>query len=200
LLVELVGLSSVIVTSFLSYTEGAAVLFPRRAVEARLFRKDYGPSLRFYPKSGQEEVGPGCAFGRTVWRGAAFDRCSEPELIAQIGIVRPRRFLSRRLPGTSHDVFHLVAGPLGNNRRQRIVRASGAVRGSRLLSPCLRGKRGVSEICVQTGSGKSGSPPDGLPNSGPFPPAGSNKASLPTTFSSQVPVASADVSLETPRA
>jgi hypothetical protein len=80
--------------------------------------------------SGQEEVGPGCPFGRTVWRGAAFDRCSEPELITQIGIVQPRRFFSRRLPGTSHGVFHLVAGPVGSNRRRWIVSASGPFAGA----------------------------------------------------------------------
>jgi hypothetical protein len=50
LLVELIGLGSFTVTSFPLYTEGEAVLFPRGAVGARLFPKDYGFSLRFYPK------------------------------------------------------------------------------------------------------------------------------------------------------
>ena len=45
LLVELIGLGSFTVTSFLLYTEGEAVLFPRGAVGARLSRKDYGLSL-----------------------------------------------------------------------------------------------------------------------------------------------------------
>jgi hypothetical protein len=63
LLVKLSGLDSFIVASFATYTEGAAVLFPRRAAGAGLSRKDYGLSLRFYP----EERAGGSSNWMCIW-------------------------------------------------------------------------------------------------------------------------------------